>query len=216
MQILAQNSFEASEKMYGLDQQLYSGRIYYYIPGQRVTGDQYWYSPEFMLGSVSRNDSLRGNQLLNFDVTNGYILLQFEHISHMRQTIILPDSLTEYVEINGSRYEYFRDDYGFRRIALIVGDSQLGIALVAYKELNLNPTTGLAQFEFSKLHFAKYLLHNDSKTYFRRKSTFLKLLDPALRADVRKFIRSNRISFRKNKPEQFAALLAYYQEIKTK
>jgi hypothetical protein len=194
-------------------QKLYNGRAWknmYY----RIKGDQFLFSPDFITGSVTIENTEYKNLKLRYDIYNDEIISVTNHGILLQ----LNKEMIDHFQLNWNGRLYY-----FKRI-----DSDSTSSLHGYVNVLYEGRTPLFVKNIKEILLLavdnKYDMFNqvnriylvkDGNTYrINTRMEFFKLIKDR-KSDIRQFIRSKRIKVSKKDPDSFVPVLEYYDKIQS-
>jgi hypothetical protein len=192
-------------------QKLFNGRAWknmYY----RIKGDQFLFSPDFIPGNVTIENTEYKNLKLRYDIYNDEIVTVTNHGILLQ----LNKEMVDNFKLNWNGRLYF-----FKRIDSDSTSSLHGFANVLYEGRttlyvkNIKEILLLAvdnKYDMFNQVNRVYLVKDDNTYRINSRMEFFKLIKDR-KSDIRQFIRSNKIKVSKKDPDSFVPVLEYYDKI---
>lgn len=191
---------------------LYNGRLWrndYY----KIKGDAYFLSAEYLSGSVTFNGKVFPDQRLKYDIYNDEIILWV----NLHTVIILNKEMVDRFTLNYQNRTYNVVNLGDDSASIVKG-----LVNVYYD----GPTTLLVKYRkmIDKLAVDKrydlfyqthriYVKKGDKIYLVSRKKDLFKIVDDKI-AEVKSFIKMNKLVIMRRNPESFIPVLKYYDTLK--
>jgi hypothetical protein len=178
--------------VYGPDQTLYNGKKYLYRPPPGTTGNQYLVSQLFFPGSVTLQGKTYRDLVLNYDVFNQQLLLQYADEHDPLNVIELSKSWLTHFTLDSLHFEYLRLDQG-PQFYQVLGSGAVRVLYFWRKSMNLNDRIGTTNYVFSKPVRDAYILKDGKLRYFNSRSSLVRIFDKAQRAGIKNYLRKNKV-----------------------
>lgn len=206
----------SANQIYGLNPELYNGKIYSYAPAITTKGTQFLYGPEFEKGSVVINGKTFGNLLLNYDVFNQQVVLKFMTRMNNMMKIILSDVWLKSFNLGDKHFEILSFPKIKPRIYQVIGKGRYEVLYTWRKDYNLQNTYGASNYAFSKPVRESYLKFKDKLTHYKNNKQFVNLFSSENRPLLNKFLRKNKIKVKKSGSKEILQLINYCNTLPTK
>ncbi len=207
--VYSQGTGGCDEGSGGSDPLLINGRIYTYVPPPRVLGDQYLREAEFSPGIlVIRGIRYTGRQL-NYDIRNQEILLKYTRLTGAPQIISVSRAWLSEFTFDGRDFLCLGTEADEPGIYQVIGNGPLKIFYHWEKRLDLKNVAGDTRYIFSKSIKKMYLVDKHEFQLFKNNRTFLKLLDPDIQVNVKKYLRERGVRVQKAPDETMRDLINY-------
>ena len=196
------------QKIYGSDPLLYNGRLYRFYQPASTKGYPFLYE-KFSIGEIKLRGQHYPDQLINFDIHNGQLVLQYTSPDGGINRIIVSEAWLENFEVNGSVFEPV--DIGNSNIAIckVLKADKISLAYNLRKDLIMDNTIGAVNMQFSKPIRTAYLVSpNKSQRYTNNKS-FISFFDDNIQQEIKKYMRKNRINVKKSGDQEMTGLLNF-------
>lgn len=185
----SQNAVLTTEDISGPDQRLYNGRKYAYSPPYGTDGHPFLQTSEFIQGQISLQGMEYTGLLLNLDVFNQQLLLQFSGKEGAVNTIEVSKAWIEHFSL-GSKYFGYTDAGDGLRFYQIIGNGPVRVFWYFSKRLEIKP--GSNRYMFSGPQKTAGVMKDGVLTPYKSKKGFLSVVGND-RQEVRAFLRKHRI-----------------------
>lgn len=205
--ILAQD-FKGIDKVYGYDPLLYNGRYYTFHVPFGTSGHQYLTGQDYSQGSVT----LRGNNyrglMINYDIFNQQVILNYSTPEGHVNYIVLSDALLESFESGARQFAIISLPDSSKKIFQVLGKGYVRILYHWKKDLELNTFYGSKNYEFKQTR--EMILYTDGRfrTYHNNVS-FRKLFNKDKRGVIKIYLRRNGINIKKADDRKITDLADY-------
>lgn len=200
----SQETFTELDEVYGLDPKIYNGKKYSYFLPSGTGGHQFLYSPEFTSGELvirgpdNKPESRVANNrfFLNYDVYNQKLLLQYPDEKGSFQIIEVSTAWLERFYLGDSVFEY-RDFDQESRFYQVIGNGRIRVYYYWWKKLKLDNSNSPAHYSFSKPFKDSFVMINGELRPFSSNGSFIKLFDPALKPEIKIYLKNKKINLGK-------------------
>ena len=192
---------------------LYNGSEYLY-GGHNIKGFAYYKSADILQGSVMYNGNLYNDVPMRFDLTtNELIILDYTN----NYPIKLVSSKIDFFIIDSNRFINAANTYKFT-LPQTTGFYEVlynnKSTVLARKEKQLVLSSKLDENDSHYQEFDWYYIYANDKLYkVDNEKSVLNVFNNK-KAELKKFIKTNKISFRKNFENAIISTAAYYDELK--
>jgi hypothetical protein len=193
------------------NQLLYIGRewrnLYY-----RVVEDQFLFSKELLTGSVTINSKSFKNIRLRYDIYNDEIMTLTNHGSILQLNKEMVDSFTIIFGNKEYRFTNITEDSltGLKGYINVIYKGKSALYVKYKKEIEILAVDGKYDL-FLQTHRI-YFLKDGFVYQIKRKSDLFKVLNN-YKAQIRNFIKKNKLKVSKKEPESFIPVIEYYDSI---
>jgi hypothetical protein len=212
----AQQIILAAEKVYGSDPLLYNGRLYTAFYGMNAENNQYLASGQFEPGSVTLRRVTFTDLLLNYDIYNQQLLLEYTGNPGLTSVIILSDAWLENFSIKDKKFRIFPVSDEVKRIYQEIGSGQNRILYFWKKYLQLDNRIKNPKRTFSKRIREMNLLTEGKIVKYRNNRSFVNLFSPEKEKGIREYINSHRINVKKAGDEIMEQLIIFCNTLEGK
>jgi hypothetical protein len=210
--MISQDVFSDLDRAYGLDPGIYNGKKYSYFLPSATQGNQFFSSSEFINGGVVVKGVNWWGLLLNYDVYNQKLLLQYNDERGAAQIIEVSEAWLEGFSLGTREFTYFGDNAG-SRIYQVLGDGKYRVLFYWRKTLTLSTSMGSGGYAFSAPLKTQYVLIEGELYPFGSRGSFIKLFNPAHKAEIKNYLQSNRINLKKAPEQSMKDLINYISNL---
>lgn len=191
---------------------LYNGRLWrneYY----KIKGDAYFLSAEYLSGSVTFNGKVFPYQRLKYDIYNDEIILWID----LHTTIILNKEMVDRFTLNYENRTYNIVNMGDDSTSVVKGlvnvyyDGPTSL-LVKYRKMIDKLAVDKRYDLFYQTHRI-YVKKGDRIYHVSRKKDLFKIVEDKI-AEVKSFVKMNKLVIMRRNPESFIPVLKYYDSLK--
>ena len=215
-QVLGQSSSVDSlrtryDESYGLDALLTNGKKY--IPqDQAVKSHPFWKSEDVFSAIITVSGRTFSNQQLKYDLNKQQFVLFYTNYNGQPGQIILHNRMIDSISMGNSLFIPNSNPMIRQPFVQLIRKGMLTCTIAWSKDLVLNNMGQNAGYQYSKQHSQFYLNYNGSDHRFNNKSSFLRIFNPKERADIRKYLSSNRLKFKKMNDHDLRALIIFCEQ----
>lgn len=206
--LLSQNFLKDSNRVFGLDQILYNGKRYLYLPPPASKGHPYFSSKTYTAGTVTLQDHCYCNVFLNYDLLNQQLLLKYRDEKGTLTIIEVSKAWLNKFTLGENTFEYL-DLENNPRFFQVLGEGRIKVLYHWRKTLDVELAIGSYYLTYSAPIRETFLLIDGKIEPFRSKQGFLKLLDPQQRDAIKKFMRKNKIRLNKASDQEIKTLIQF-------
>jgi hypothetical protein len=206
--ICSQGLYEQADKVYGLDPLLYNGKKYTYFLPPGTGGNQYFLSSDFITGEVTiRGKSFTGI-LLNYDIYNQRLLLQYNDESGAVNILEISEAWLERFHLGPSEFIFLTNE-GDSRIYQVLGDGPFYILYHWRKDLRLTNSTGASNYSFSPPQKNRHVLIGGILYPLRSEGGFVGLFKPEHKMEIKSYMHTNKINLKNSSDREMTELINY-------
>lgn len=198
-----------AEDVYGSDPLLYNGKYYTFFYPLNTGDNQYLTDRQFEPGTVTLRGVTYTDLLLNYDIYNQQLLLEYTGNPDVTPVIILSDAWLETFSIKDKNFRIFTISDEVKRIYQEIGADQTRILYFWKKYLQLNNTIGGTKRTFSNPTREMYLLTDGKIVKYWNNRSFINLFGPENKEVVREYLHGHRINVKKASDKIMAVLINY-------
>jgi len=195
-----------------LDNRIYNGKYYNYFLPKSVFGNQFLSKKENSLGIVWKKGVEFDDLLLNYDVLNQQVLLEFTTNEGAVRLISL-----SMVDVDSFYFENkkFVIDTNISKLGNIYQCIYYkGIKLYFYysKILTLQSKLNDIEYHFNKLEKDIFFFENGNYHKVKKNSQFIKKLNPNIASNVKHYMKSKKYKLKKMNDKQYLEMLVYIKD----
>ncbi|MFZ4522817.1 MAG: hypothetical protein ACOYNC_14000 [Bacteroidales bacterium] len=204
----SQDLSNPADQIYGLDQTLCNGKKYTFMPPPGTSGNQYLLSPAYIAGRVTIHEKNYPGVLLNYDICNQLLLLQYASENGTWNNIEVSKAWLQGFQIGTMNFEYLTPERE-PHLYQVLGQGQLRILCFWWKSLTLNAAIGSSNYLFSSPSRDTYLLINGKLMPFRSNRSMVRLFNPEHRSEIKNYLRKNKIKVNKSPDKVLEEMITY-------
>jgi hypothetical protein len=208
----AQN-VDYSGRSYGADYNIWNGRKYYIIYFNTI-GHPFFNADQFRYGTLFINDVLYQNVMINYDICNQHVICQQIYGAGQIEQIILTNEFINEFTIDGKLFRRLSFPETGQQFFQIIRNGDLPCFLYWEKKVSFSVSTYTT--EFSSQSAKIYLLFSGRLCQVRTTSELISITGKQYRGEIKRFKRTNNISFRKVTDENLGRLIDYCISLKNK
>lgn len=198
---------EPSRHSNRFDADLYNGTIYNF-GSALIRGHQFLENEMFDTGSLNIDKQSFSGLLLNYDIFNQEVL--FKSGKGFQEKIIsIPVHTINSFTIGDRHFIVAHEEKWNVRIYETIGDQYLKFIRSWSKEMKTSNDNSIYKYEFSKPLHITYLSDGESLYQLRWKKDVLKVFPETNRSEIKKFLRKNKIRFRRASSNELLELINY-------
>ena len=209
----SQDAAKDYDQVYGLDQTLCNGKKYNYFATPGTTGHQYLVSPGYETGSVTLNGKHYQDVILNFDIFNQQLLLQFSDGTGKVNIIEVSQAWLKGFRLGNKNFEFLtleKEPLFYQ----VLGEAPVRILYYWRKSLNLNNTIGTSNYVFSAAVRDSFVLMDGKLKPFNSKRSLIRIFDAGHRSEIKSYLRKHKIKIRKASDQVMAEMITFIGHIK--
>ena len=206
--LISQDAFLEMDRVYGLDPLLYNGKKYIYFLPDGTGGNPFLSSAEFIKGDVVIKGVRFPDILLNYDIYNQQLLLQYLDETGAPQIIEVSKAWLESFRLGDLEFKCVIDDKETRFFQAL-GDGPYQILYSWRKNFKLINSTGPSYYSFSLPIRTRYVMIDGELHNFKSKGSFIKIFDPSHQLEIRNYIQRNKINLKHASDQIMTDLINY-------
>lgn len=196
----SQNPYLSAESIYGPNLLLYNGPLYSFFTAPGTIGSQFLDGPQFVKGSVEFRGEKFTHILLNYDIYNQKVVLEYKTQNNKLREIVLPNIWIKSFHLGEMHFETLSFPGTKPSIYQIIGRGHFQILYAWSKNVNYGDNTNVSDqafLVFSKPLKETYLRSGDKLMPYKNNESFVALFDPENKPLLKKYLRKNRIKLNK-------------------
>lgn len=197
---------------YGLDQELYSGLLYYKRFVQ-YKGNPYFPEDSFYEGYVSIRGVAYENVRLKYDIFSQYLILEYTDFQERYNQLILNN-----IHIDS----FMLGKYHFQNISMLSEKplfyqvfSSGSVTCYIYWVKDIHSTSDDLQFshEYTGALGTYYLSYRGAIWNFSSRNTFTSIFPESMHGEIKRYLRQQNLSFRAAGPNDIQNLIIYINQL---
>ena len=211
--MISQGVVKDLDQVYGLDQTLCNGKKYVYTPPPGTTRNQYLVSPFYTPGSVKLKGKVFRNILLNYDIFNQQLLLQYANDDGPLNIIEISKAWLNGFSLGNRNFELLKPDQE-QRFYQVLGEGPVRILYFWRKTLNLNNAIGTYNFVFSNAIRDSYVLLDGQLKPFNSNRSLVKLFEQGKRPEIKSYLHKNRVKVKKASDQEMTEMVNFIGKLR--
>jgi hypothetical protein len=204
---------DVSDPVYGLDPELFNGKVYtYYLPSS-TSGNQYLYSKEFVKGEVNIKGLVYKDIAINYDVFNQVLLLKYKTSTGAESIIEVSNAWLAGFNLGNRKFELIRGPDSLIHYYQVIGDSSARILYSWKKYMKLDNGGSSSHYAFSSPRRDSYIFKDGQFFSYKNKRGFISAFDSSKQAQIKNYIRQHKIRFKKSSDQDMLDLITYCTKI---
>lgn len=206
---VAQKRINAADDVYGSDPLLYNGRLYTAFYRINAENNQYLVSGQFEPGTVTIRGVRYTGLMLNYDIYNQQLLLEYEGNTDFKSVIIISDAWLESFTIGNRQFIKLRSPDNGSRYYQEIGSGSTRVLYFWKKYLQFDNVSGTSKSRFSKPVREMSLITNGETVKYTNNRSFVKLFGPEKKKEIRVYLNSHHINVKKAGDEVMEQLIIF-------
>lgn len=211
--IKSQEKFNHLDDIYGLNPELFSGRVYVDFYNTKVKGHQFLESPEFSTGHLKISNQKFENQQLNYDIFKQKLLLSFTSYSQAHRIIEIPLSKVYSFSLLEKQFRVIRMPDSALKIFQIIGDSTFNILIYWRKDVNTTTSTSVFDYKFSTVKREMWVIKNNEFNQINSNKSLLQLYSKKQSQGLKTWLKAQDIRVKKASDQQLEELAKCLNEL---
>ncbi|MCK5823157.1 MAG: hypothetical protein KAG95_04075 [Bacteroidales bacterium] len=212
----SQNNGKISKNVYGLNPVIYNGKIYTFSPSQDIKESPFLFytddknkTNDFVLGEITIQDICYKNLLINYDVYNQKLLLEFIFLGFGKKIIEISEAWLQNFYIANKKFILVKGDKDVSKIYQTIGEKNLKFYYYWYNRLEMKSNLDSYNYYFSTPQKKMYLKKSHDILQFTNNRTLYKLFDKEQSQKIKIFLKKNRLKVKKASDEQMLKLIDF-------
>jgi hypothetical protein len=193
------------------DQILYNGKVWH-NQYNNVKGDQFLFSKEYLQGSLTIDGKLYNNLSISYDIYNDEIITPSNNGSILQLNKEMVDSFTLVFEFKTYMFKNTLEDSltGVKGFVNVLYKGESALYVKYKKEIQLLAVDDKYDLFIESFHI--YFLKDGIVHQLNNKGDLLKILYQD-KAQIKDFIKKNKLKISKKVPESFVPVIRHYDSI---
>lgn len=166
-------------------------------------------APGFEIGSATIRGKTYNNLMLNYDIFNQQLILEYKNIIGAANLIIISDAWLESFSYNGLNFEIISSQDTLKRIFQVLGLGSNRILYYWKKNLKLDGLQGSKNYIFFAEKKEMNLYSDNRVLRFWNNRTFCSLFDSEKKIAIKEFLHKNHVNVKKAPDHSMTELILY-------
>lgn len=202
----------AYDQRYGLDMLLHNGEKYT-SEVNPIKGHPFWHDDHGFVGDIYLKGEVFKARDLRYNLNKQEFILGYTDYNRQAHQIILNSFVIDSVRTDGISFITHTHPEIPQRFVQLVFDGQLVCYISRKKDLNFESQGANIGYHYTGEIRNYYLVFDGTVRLFNRKGNFLKLFPKENRKEIRTFLSSEQIEFKKITVNELKDLIAYCERI---
>lgn len=202
-----------AEEKYGPDMVLTSGEKYHY-PYRAALGNPFLIPGGTADASVQLNGVVYENQDVKYDIYNQLVVLDFIDMTGASRSIILRTEILDLFILDDRLFKKYPQEGSVERFGQVIYEGKISCFYFWKKRYSVGSKVGENQYSFSDPVRQSYLITNGQVIPYKGKRSFLNCFPARERAQIKVFMKENRVRIRKAGDETMRLLMENINQIR--
>lgn len=194
---VAQQTNNITDPVYGTDPLLINGKYYTFFLPSNTEGNQYFADLQFETGSATIRGVTYTGLLLNYDIYNQQLILNYKNNIGANNLLTLSDAWLEKFSFRGYDFELISTQNSSKKIFQVLGTGQNRILYYWTKELALDSFHGARNHTFSRAEREMSILTGTQVFKYWNNKSFCSAFDPEKRTVIKEYLHRNHVKVKK-------------------
>ncbi len=208
-QVSGQEQLNNMDDIYGLNPELYNGKVYSDFYGSSVKGHQFLWSPEYSKGDLIINNKSYHEQIINYDIFKQKLLLSFTNYTKTQRIIEIPLKNIQSFSFSDMYFQLMSMPDSSIKIFQVIGKSKFPILIYWKKNMITTTSTSIYDYKFTEPKRDIWLVKDHQFYPITKNKSLLKLFDKEQAIVLKKWLKSQNIRIQKAKDWQLQKLSEY-------
>lgn len=200
-----------AEKKYGPLADLVNGVKYYY-PYWADTGDPFFRAEESKGVPIQINGKLFEKQDIRYDIYNHLIVLDYIDMSGAAASIVLRNEWVDYFYIGKSLFREYPNEDGKVSFGQVIYEGDVSCIYFWHKKYDPDMQNGRKNYKFSKPYRNASIIKEGGTRRYKGKGSFLKCFPKNQQAEIKAYLKGQRIKFKKAGDSDMKRLLQFINQ----
>ena len=197
------------DDVYGLNSELYNGRIYSDFYGSSVKGHPFLLNPEYAVGSIKINNKSYLEQSINYDVFKQKVLLSFTNHTQIQQIIEFPLPNIQSFSFSDKDFQLMKMPDSSLRIFQVIGKDMYPILVYWTKSINTASSTSIYDYQFTNTKRSLWFVKNHHFYSIKKNKSLIKLFGKDQSIGLKKWLKRENIRIQKASDQQLQQVSEY-------
>lgn len=209
----AQVSTKNQDPVYGFDQLLYNGKVYYYYPLPGTAGTQYLFDTFDSLGSITVRGVTFNNINLNYDIYNQHLILKYKNDIGSQSLIEISYAWLEKASFHGSDFITLTRPNSTKRLYQVIGSGPEKILYYRSKELLVDNMKSTKNHYFTSGRKDMYVMTGGTLLLFKSNRDYIKSFNQSRQPLIKTYLHKNKINVKSASDMIMTDLINYCNRI---
>ncbi len=212
----AQPTNNITDPVYGTDPLLINGKFYTFFLPSNTDGNQYFISTEFDTGTATIRGVTYTGLMLNYDIYNQQLILNYENNIGAHNLITLSDAWLEKFSFRGYDFELISTQDLLKKIFQVLGSGQIRILYYWTKDLSLDSFHGARNHTFSMAKREMNIMSGTQIFKYMNNKGFISAFKPGERTVIKEYLQRNHVKVKKASGLTMTEVINYCNSINTR
>jgi len=194
---VAQQANNITDPVFGTDPLLINGKYYTFFLPSNTDGNQYFISPQYETGSATVRGINYTGLLINYDIYNQQLILNYENTTGARNLITLSDAWLEEFSFRGFDFELISIQDSVKKIFQVLGAGPVRILYYWKKDLVLDSFHGAKNHTFSRAEREMNIMTGTQILKYSNTKSFCSAFDPERGTSIKEYLKRNHVNVKK-------------------
>ncbi len=196
------------------DHDLINGRVL--MPSRLTTyGHPYLGEDEFVKGFVTVNNKNFNDVDLKYDVVNQNVVVEYTYRKDLKRAIVLNNEFIQGFTINNKHFEYIDFPGEGKKIMQVLPANALTCYYYYFKTAEEKPEGRYLVIQIHPTKTRRYIKLQDDFIQYKSNRSFRKIFDEKYKTEIKKYLKSRRLSVKIISDEEMKLLLQFCDELIT-
>ena len=193
------------------NQILYNGKLWHNL-SHNIKGDQFLFSNDYLQGSLTINGKSYNNLDISYDIYNDEIIILTNHGSNLQLNKEMVDSFSLVYNFKTYRFKNISEDSlpGIKGYINVLYKGKSALYVKYKKEIQLLAVDN--RYDLFYQTYRVYFVKGRTVNQINSKNELLKVLYED-KAQIKDFIKKNKLKISKKEPESFIPVIRYYDSL---
>lgn len=201
-----------SDSIYGLNATLVNGITYQY-PYYNVGGHPFFLENKFSSETLQVNGKTFENVRLKLDILNNKLLLEYKNSVGATKQIELRDSLIQSFTYRHTFFSKHDVPKKGKKFVQKINEGKITCFYYWTKEMKVSNDSGAGGYVINRARRTKYVKYNGITSQYNSKRSFFKIFPKHQKSQIKDFIKSKKIKWRKVGDEDMMAVMNYLNQL---
>jgi hypothetical protein len=213
---VAQQTNNITDPVYGTDPLLINGKYYTFLLPSNTDGNQYFTGLQFEAGSATIRGVTYTGLLLNYDIYNQQLILNYKNNIGAGNLLTLSDAWLEKFSFRGYDFELISTQDSLKKIFQVLGTGQNRILYYWTKDLALDSFHGARNHTFSSAKREMNILSGTQIFKYLNNKGFISAFEPGERTVIKEYLQRNHVKVKKAPDLTMTEVINYCNSIDTR